>query len=84
MEQAAGAVRQLGPSAGNFDSGRVQHQLGEPGGLRVSTILSSSEVTDKDNDRTSGSDISDAIFASLAMVPVSVRVLVRAGSCPSK
>ncbi len=85
MEQTAGAVRQLGPSAGRFGSGRVQHQLGEPGGLRVSAILSSSEVSDKKNDDgTSGSDVGDAILASSAMVPVSARVVVRAGSCPSE
>ena len=73
-----------GPSVGRFDSERVQHQLGGHGGLRVSAILSSSEVSDKDNDGTSGSDVPDAILASTAMVPVFALVVVRAGSCSSK
>ena len=74
----------MGPISGRFGSGRVQHQLGEPGGIRVSAILSGSEVSDKYNDGTSGSDVGDPILASSAMVPVSARVVVRAGSCPSK
>ena len=74
----------MGPISGRFGSGRVQHQLGEPGGIRVSVILSSSEVSDKDIDGTSGSDVGDPILASSAMVPVSTRVVVRVGSCPSK
>jgi hypothetical protein len=47
-------------------------------------ILSSSVVSDKDNDGTSGSDVGYPILASSAMILVSARVFVRAGSCTSK
>lgn len=84
MKQAAGTVRQLGPPAGRFGSACVQHQLSGPGALHVSPIFSSSEVSDKDNDGAGGSGVCDAILVSSAMVPVSARVVVRAGSRSSE
>lgn len=74
----------MGPLAGRFGRGCVQHQLGGSGGLRVSAILTSSEVSDKDNDGAGGSDVGDAILASSAMVSVSARIVVRAGHRSSK
>lgn len=84
MEQTAGAVCQLGPTTGRDSGGCVQHRLGGPRRLRVSAILSSSEVSDEDNEGAGTTNVDRAVLAEPTVVSGASRNGVRAGPISTK
>jgi len=84
MEQTAGTVSQLGSTSGRDNDGRAQHRLGGPRRLRISTVLSSSEVSDEDNEGAGTTDVNRAVLAGPAVVPVASRDGIRTGPSSTK
>ncbi|KAI9565167.1 hypothetical protein GHT06_008943 [Daphnia sinensis] len=84
MEQTAGAVCQLVPTTGRDSGGCVQHRLGGPRSLRVSAILSSSEVSDEDNEGAGTTNVYRAVLAEPTVVSGASRNGVRAGPSSTK